>query len=436
MEPTPAPAPRRQLPPMGLGECLLGAEEKALVLAALESKELFRYYGFQPGVAPAMAATLEKEFAAATSTRFALGVTSGTAALEVALGALGVGPGDEVIVPVWSWISCFTAVVRMGARPVLAEIDDTLSLAPGEITRLASPRTKAALVVHYQGVAADMDAIGDAARAAGIAVLEDCAESAGASYHGRPVGSIGDIGTFSFQARKVITAGEGGLITTNSPSIYERAVRMSDVGQYRKFHEQLHPASGTVFSGSNYRMSELTAAVALAQFRRLPTMIAHLRALRGRLMAAIKGLPGVTFRRIPDAEGDLGFETYLYLPSVAAAAKLREALAAAGVNCTQHTGTYCHYARAYCKSGEAHSAGASPFAGLEPWPAAGYREIDFPRTRERIGRMIAVPLGMLYTAEDVDYIAAAIRRGLGVINEGKNEPSEVIAGRVGPSSRL
>lgn len=393
---------------MGLGECLIGEEEKQLVMEALDRKQLFRYYGLG-GAVPLMVATLEKEFAAGTGTRFALGVTSGTAALEVALGALGIGPGDEVIIPVWSWISCFTAVVRLGARPVLAEIDDTLNLDPTEIPRLCTARTKAVLVVHYQGVAADMNAITAAARAAKIKVIEDCAESAGAQYRGRPVGSIGDIGTFSFQARKVICAGEGGMVVTNDERLYERAVRMSDVGQYRALHEKQHAAVGSAFSGSNFRMNELTAAVALAQFRRLPGMIAHLRTLRERLVAKIGELPGVTFRRIPDPAGDLGFETYLYLPRPELVTKLRERLTAAGVNSSQHTGTYCHYARPYCQSGAAHAPGASPFAGLTPWPAPGYREQDFPKTNALIGRMMAVPLGVLYSLEDVGAIGSAIR---------------------------
>ena len=400
---------------MGLGECLIGEEEKALVLAALEQKELFRYYGFRPGSTPAMAATLEKEFAAATGTRFALGVTSGTAALEVALGALGIGPGDEVIIPVWSWISCFTAVVRLGARPVLAEVDDTLNLDPTEIARLCTPRTRAVLVVHYQGVPADMDAIMAAARAAKLSVIEDCAESAGAIYRGRAVGSIGDIGTFSFQTRKIISAGEGGMIVTQDPQLYERAVRMSDVGQYRGFHEKQHPASGTAFSGSNFRMSELTAAVALAQFRRLPRMVALLRSLRARLLKQIGPLPGVAFRRVPDPAGDLGFETYLYLPNADAVSRMRALLTAAGVNSSQHTGTYCHHARAYCQSGAAHAAAASPFAGLNPWPAAGYREQDFPRTNALITRMMAVPLGVLYTSDDVDLVAAVIQKAAAAV---------------------
>jgi len=146
----------RDLPLLGLGAAWIGAEEEELVLDVLRRRELSRYYG-RSGVPPPMAATLEQEFRTAMGTRYALAVSSGSAALEVALGALGIGPGDEVIVTAWSWIACFTSIVRVGALPVLAEIDENICIAPGEITRLSNKRTKAVVIVHYQGVAADMD---------------------------------------------------------------------------------------------------------------------------------------------------------------------------------------------------------------------------------------------------------------------------------------
>src|SRR5438552_17697647 len=156
-------APAQQLairprPQLGLGSALIGKEEEELVLQVIRNQEPFRYYGHDPAHPPQMAATLEKEFAQKFGFKYALAVTSDTAALESALAALGIGPGDEVIGPTWSWMSCFTAIVRVGALPVLAEIDDTFCLAPGEITRLRTDNTKAVLVVHYQGVSADMDA--------------------------------------------------------------------------------------------------------------------------------------------------------------------------------------------------------------------------------------------------------------------------------------
>src|SRR3954454_25398111 len=210
--------------PLGLGSALIGKEEEELVLQVLRNQEPFRYYGHDPSKPPGMAAQLETEFAQMYGFKYALAVTSGTAALEVALAALGVGPGDEVIVPAWSWISCFTAVVRVGALPVLAEIDDTFCLAPGEITRLRTDKTKVALVVHYQGVSADMEKIAAEAHSNGIKILEDCAEAVGAMYKGQSVGLVGDIAIFSFQYHKFMTSGEGGMVATADPALYERAV--------------------------------------------------------------------------------------------------------------------------------------------------------------------------------------------------------------------
>src|SRR5205085_2919185 len=151
-------------------------------------------------------------------------------------------------------ISCFTAIVRVGATPVLAEIDDSFSIAPGEIKRLANKNTKCVCVLHYQGVAADMDALLSEARDAGIKVLEDCAQSASASYHGKKIGSMGDIGCFSFQHNKVMTSGEGGAVTTNDPVLYERCVRMHDIGQVRPYHAAIVAPTQSAFSGSQYRM--------------------------------------------------------------------------------------------------------------------------------------------------------------------------------------
>src|SRR5207248_1334634 len=145
------------------GAALIGKEEEELVLQVVRNQEPFRYYGHDANHPPGMAQQLEKEFAEKYAFKYALAVTSGTAALECALAALGIGPGDEVIVPAWSWISCFTAIVRVGALPVLAEIDETFCLAPGEITRLCTPATKAVLLVHFQGVAADLDQVRAAA---------------------------------------------------------------------------------------------------------------------------------------------------------------------------------------------------------------------------------------------------------------------------------
>lgn len=401
---------QRQVPAPALGWAWIGREEEELVIEVLRRQALFRYYGPSPQSPPPMVATLEREFAALVGTRFALGVTSGTAALEVALGALGVGPGDEVIVPAWSWVSCFTAVVRVGGTPVLAEIDQSLCLAPGEITRLKTARTKAVIVIHFQGVAADLEPLLREAKSAGIALLEDCAESPGACYRGRRVGSLGDIAIFSFQQQKTITSGEGGMVVTNDPRLYERAVRMHDLGQFRDFHSaQLAPAD-VAFCGSQFRMSELTGAVALAQIRRLDRIREHCRALSLRLRAQLDGLCGISLRHIPDPAGESGFETYFWV----ATPELRDAfcarLQAAQIPCQQMTGTYAQYRRPYVASGLAHAPAASPFAVGPAWPTAAYRAESFPRTEDLIHRFVVIPVGVTHTPEDIDYIAAVLRR--------------------------
>jgi 8-amino-3,8-dideoxy-alpha-D-manno-octulosonate transaminase len=400
----------RPRPQLGLGSALIGKEEEELVLQVIRNQEPFRYYGHDASHPPGMAAQLEKEFAEKFGFKYALAVTSGTAALECALAAMGVGPGDEVIVPAWSWISCFTAIVRVGALPVLAEIDDTFCLAPGEITRLRTDRTKAVLLVHYQGVAADLDRILAEAHSNGVRVLEDCAEAVGATYKGKSVGTYGDIAIFSFQYHKFMTSGEGGMVAVNDPTLYERAVRFHDIGQMRAYHANIKKPTVPAFVGDQFRMTELCAAMALAQLRKVDFIKNHCRRLSARIMEQIKDLSGITPRRIPDPSGDTGFEIYLALPSKDLATQFSQKLEAMNVNAKKTTFTYCHYARDYCQTGDAHTPAASPFKQFKEGPAKGYRQQDFPKTESIIHNFLALPIGVKYTDEDADYIAAAVRQ--------------------------
>ena len=403
--------PLRPRPPLGLGAALIGKEEEELVLQVLRNQEPFRYYGHDPSRPPAMAATLEKEFAEKFGFKYALAVTSGTAALECALAALGVGPGDEVILPAWSWISCFTAVVRVGATPVLAEIDETFCLAPGEISRLVTPRTKCVIVIHFQGVAADMEKLSAEAHSHGLHLLEDCAEAVGATYKGKSVGTYGEIAIFSFQYHKFMTSGEGGMVATNDPVLYERSVRFHDIGMVRPHHSQIVKPAVPAFAGSQFRMTELCAAMALAQLRKVDFIKAHCRRMSARIMEQIKDLKGLAPRRIPDPSGDTGFEIYLSLPTKELATQFMQKLEAMNVNAKKTTFTYCHYAREYCQTGDAHAPAASPFRQqFKEWPAKGYRREDFPRTEAIVHTFLAIPIGMRYADEDADYIAAAVRQ--------------------------
>jgi 8-amino-3,8-dideoxy-alpha-D-manno-octulosonate transaminase len=206
-----------------------------------------------------------------------------------------------------------------------------------------------------------------------------------------------------------MTSGEGGMVVMNDPFLYERAVRMHDLGMVRDYHRQFITPQELSFSGSQFRMNELTAAVALAQLRKLDRLREHCRALRARVMAKISGLPDLEFRRIPDPQGDTGFEIYLRLPTSEIADEFRRQLDALNVNCRQTTGTYCHYAREYCRHALAHAPGASPFAHFAEWPAPGYRAEDFPQTEALVNRFVALPLGVLYTEKDADYLGDCVR---------------------------
>ena len=398
--------PLRRRPTIGLGRLWLGPEEQGNIASVFESRSLNR---FAAADGHSFAADLENELARFVGTKFALAVTSGTAALEVALGALGVGPGDEVLVPAWSWIACFTSVVRVGARPVLVEVDRSLCFDPAEIARKTTARTKAAIVIHFQGVPARMDAIVDEAARAGIAIIEDCAQSPGALFRGRRVGSMGRIGTFSFQNQKTITSGEGGAVVTNDANLFERAVRMHDLGIFRAVFETRVNPTGKSFCGSQFRMAELTAAVALAQLGKLERIRTHCRGVQQIFLERLGSLEGIVPRVVHDPAGDSGIECYLLLDERFDRDAFRMQLESRNVNCQPMTRTYCHYAQPYCAEGRAHADAASPFAGLGPMPALGYRAEDFPVTEKLTQQMIALPFGVAYDEDDARYMAEVVR---------------------------
>jgi 8-amino-3,8-dideoxy-alpha-D-manno-octulosonate transaminase len=286
-------------------------KEREQLIEVLETRRPFRWYG--PGAEPPMKVlAFEREFAAHMQRRYALAVTSGTAALATALAALEVGPGDEVILPAWTWHSCYNTIVLAGALPVFAEIDESFNIDPAGIASKITPRTKAIMAVHLQGNPCDMDAILPVARRHGVKVLEDCAQSMGASYKGRPVGSMGDIGIYSLQINKTITSGEGGAVATDDPVLFERASRYHDLGILRPPHQKAAGAARLEgFPGSQFRMSEFTGGVALAQLRKLDVIVENVRANARRVYEGIHDLPGLRLRRLPDPKGELGSAVFL-----------------------------------------------------------------------------------------------------------------------------
>ena len=309
--PARATAASAQIPridPGFIGPQFFDEREEQALLDVLESGSPFRYWG--PGK-PTKVLRFEENFAKYMGARFALGVTSGTAALDCAVTGLGIGPGDEVIVPAYTWWSDYTAVVHAGALPVFADIDRTMNIDPDDFERKITPRTKAVIAVHLLGGPCDMDPIMETARKHKVAVLEDCAQCVGGSFGTKKLGSMGDVGIYSFQINKTMTSGEGGAVVTSDPLIYERAARFHDMGTIRPlFLDRSGPSQAQTFAGENFRMSELTGAVLGAQLSKLDTMVAHLRTNAQAIYDAIKDLPDIRLRHRPDPEGDIGYGVY------------------------------------------------------------------------------------------------------------------------------
>lgn len=322
------PAVTSPLPPMYPGGMWIDEEEEAAVLEVLRSKRLFRYYGPYPG--ESKVAELEAAFQAHLQVQHALAVTSGTAALMTALAGLGIGPGMEVIVPAFTWIASASAVVAVGAVPVLAEVDDSLTLDPQDFEAKITPYTRAVIPVHMRGAPCRMDAILEIARRHNLLVLEDVAQANGASYQGKRLGAWGDAGAFSLQFNKIITSGEGGMVTTNARQVFERAVMFHDVvgGQRNNIPQE------RILPGINFRMPELLAAVALVQLRRLEALLAAMRTRKRALkenLAEVARRKGIQFRTLHDPEGEAAICLIFLLPEATLARRVSQALSAEGL---------------------------------------------------------------------------------------------------------
>ncbi|RAI00663.1 DegT/DnrJ/EryC1/StrS aminotransferase [Acuticoccus sediminis] len=286
------------------GAHFIGAEERALVDAVVDAKSPFRFYG--PDL-QGMVATLEREWCEAFGHRHALGVSSGSAALSIAMSALQIGPGDEVLIPGYLWVSCASAVVTAGAIPRLVDIDETFCMDPDDLARKIGPHSRAVLIVHMSGAPGRVDRLVEVARAHGLAVIEDCAQASGGRFRGTSVGRSGDIGIFSFQLNKNMTSGEGGVVVTDDDALARRMVALHDLGYPRTAAGRLDVSDPECqLWGKGARMSELAGAMALGQFRKLPQITGAMRSAKWAIRKRLEGLPGVTFRTIVDPEGDSG----------------------------------------------------------------------------------------------------------------------------------
>ncbi len=392
-------------------------KERQELIDVLTTRRPFRWYG-TGSEPPKKVMTLEKEFAAWMRTKYALAVTSGTAALQCALAGLGIGPGDEVIVPAWTWHSCFNTVVLAGALPVCAEIDETFNIDPDDFERKITPQTKAVMAIHLQGNPCDMDRVLAVARKHKVLVLEDCAQSVGASYKGRPLGSMGDIAIYSLQLNKTITAGEGGMVVTNSPVFFERAARFHDLGSLRGLHQQWlgTPQLGS-FIGAGYRLNEFSGGVLLAQLRKLDMIVGAVRGNARRVYDGIRDLPSLHLRKLPDPEGELGSAVFLGFDTKARRDRYMDAMKAENVPVSAPSGSVILPVQPHIeKKITVHPNW--PSFNTERGRAIQYGAASCPRTIDILSRFAGVSMDPKFTKRDCDDIIAAIRKVYPVVTGG------------------
>lgn len=277
-------------------------EEEQAALRVIRKRALFRYYGAnQLGEADA----LEREFSRYLGVRHAQATASGSSALMAAMYAFGIGPGHEVLVPGFMWVSTLSAIVRAGAIPVLVEVDDSFTMDPEDLARKLSPHSRLILPVHMCGVPSDMPAILDIAHRHGVPVLEDCAQAAGAKLQTTPVGSFGDAAIFSFQMNKNLTAGEGGIFVTKDELLYSRANAAHDVGVPWEGGRPQQNSEHALW-GVGARLNEISAALVRVQLRKLDQITRRMRESKRVLKRALGDLPQLTWRRVDDPDGDSG----------------------------------------------------------------------------------------------------------------------------------
>ncbi|HZG57951.1 DegT/DnrJ/EryC1/StrS family aminotransferase [Paenibacillus sp.] len=400
------PARSKPLPPNYPGAVMFGREEAVAVTGVVAEQSPFRYYGCNP---PHAVRALEDRMAAALGVPYVLGVSSCTAALIVALKALGIGYGDKVIVPANTFHATPGAVVCSHAVPVFADVDDTLNLDPNALEQLIDDEVKAIIVVPILGNPVDLDPILAIARRHGIPVIEDAAQSCGASYKGRPVGTAADIGVFSFQMNKIITSGEGGAIVTRDPALFERAVRYHDQGQFResaRYGMEADPAGA--FVGQNYRMGELAGAVLLEQWDKLERIVESMRmnakAIRSALTASI---PELRFRREVDPKGSLGSALGMILPTAEDARRFVDALHAENIQVFLLYGGLPAYRVPQIFHQRTAEASGFPFNFPFKRPVV-YTEDMCPSAVDLIARTVYLPVSPLLSPKDVEEIVEGI----------------------------
>ncbi len=368
----------------------IGKEEEKEVLEVLRDRWLFRYGDEADPAFKRKVKSLEEMVQERFSTKHALAVTSGTAALITALSALGIGPGDEVIVPGYTFIASMSSVIIARAVPVLAEIDESLTLDPADVESRITPRTRALMAVHMLGNPCNMEALSAIAERHELILIEDAAQAFGASYKGRRVGTIGKIGTYSFNIFKTINAGDGGMVVTDDDELYFRAFGYHDQGHFPS-RAGVEIGNRSII-GQNYRMNEITGAVLVAQFRRLEDIITRLRQIKARFKSQIQDIPGLSFRRLNDEAGESHTLLTVILPRADAAERLARKLSTTTVS---KSGWHVYNNMEQILGKKMITEHGCPYA-CSGYPCdQEYRKGMLPGTDDILGRAINISIGVV-----------------------------------------
>lgn len=390
------------------GPTEIGELEKQYVLDVLDHGRVFRFINEEEKSYPAL---LEKYYRERLGVEYALAVNGGTSALICALAALGIGPGDEVIIPAYTFVATAAAVVAVRAVPVIVECNDTLNMDPQAFEAAITPYTKAVIPVHMRGVMAEMDEITAIAKKHGIYVVEDVAQANGGSYFGKPLGSMGDLGCFSFQFYKVITSGEGGMVVTNEEAWAARAGYQHD-SAFQFWGDTKQVPS---IPGENYRMSEINGALGYAQVQKLDDIVGKLRAVKKQIVQGIQDMPGLQMQRVVDPEGDVSTGVIFFLRNHEIAQKFSEALEAEGIpNGNIYNGgfadrhIYCNWD--YIMEQRMASPVGTPWNCSEYKGNVSYDREMCPVTLDYLSRAISIGINQQMTEEDCADVVRAIAK--------------------------
>lgn len=387
------------------GTELYGAEERKEINDVLETGIFFRYNHDAQRNNIWKARDFEQEVKTITGAKYAHAVSSGSAAIMAALAAAGIGTGDEVIVPPFTYIATIEAVLMLGGLPVFAEIDETLCLSAEGIRKALTPKTKAVCLVHMCGGMADMDAIMALVKEKNLILVEDAGQAFAASYKGTYTGLFGKAGAYSFDFFKIATAGEGGIFVTNDEHTYKMADSFCDHG-----HDHIGSNRGMEnhpVIGFNFRISELHAAIGVAQTRKVPAIREKNRHNKAYLEAKLAKVNGIEFAKVCDPEGDSATFLNILMPDTESAKRMVEEMNKAGVGGFNYwyVNMY-HFINQWEHIKELKTASKLPVEVLGA--PQDYTNLDLPKTQAVIGRLISFGIRCTWTEAQMDELAKGI----------------------------